>query len=83
MIKKKADCSVNMETFQSTTKEKIIYLQGLTGYTAWHIPEHITASFICSNMQVGIADIFHASLELTLALFRELIWAQYMRFLYK
>lgn len=81
MIKKKADCSVYMETFQSTTKEKIIYLQGLAGYAVWHLPEHITATFIYSNMQVGMADIFHASLELMLVLFKEMIWAQYMRFL--
>lgn len=77
MIKKKADCSVNMETFQNTTKEKIIYFQGPTGCTVWHVSEH--ASFIYFNVQVRMADIFHASLELTLALFR----AQYMRFLYK
>lgn len=83
MIKKKADCSVNMETFQSTIKGKIIYFQGLSGYTVWHVPEHITASFIYSNMQVRMADTFHASLELMLALFRELIGAQYMTFLYK
>lgn len=83
MIKKKADCSVNMETFQRTTKEKIIYLQGLTGYTVWHVPEHITVSFIYSNVQVGMADISCASLELTLALFKDVIGTQYMRFLYK
>lgn len=83
MIKKKADCSVNMETFQRATKEKIIYLQGLTGYTVWHVPEHITASFIYSNVQVGMANISRASLELTLALFKEVIGTQYMRFLYK